>query len=198
MRNWRYSLLSTKWTILLLRSSPILVNLSTQHTFTEHLLHARHWVRLRNRKLKKTDTLPSRSSECSADILFDAWVIIKHYEMNWQIWSCWTDELMFRTDRCTDTWGLQWGNQRWWCTPEAPPEMGCLSWWSLNILCFENGRFWLVINKEGNMVTARQEPRLVLISLTCESDTLTLSAAYTKDLPLPVKTPATNVVHRCR
>ena len=76
--------------------------------------------------------------------------------------------------------------------------MGCLSWWSVNILCFENGRFWLVINKEGNMVTARQEPRLVLISLTCESDTLTLSAAYTKDLPLPVKTPATNVVHRCR
>ncbi|DAA21414.1 PREDICTED: mitochondrial amidoxime-reducing component 1 isoform X1 [Bison bison bison] len=59
-------------------------------------------------------------------------------------------------------------------------------------------RFWLVINKEGNMVTARQEPRLVLISLTCEGDTLTLSAAYTKDLQLPVKTPTTNVVHRCR
>ncbi|XP_027420285.1 mitochondrial amidoxime-reducing component 1 isoform X2 [Bos indicus x Bos taurus] len=59
-------------------------------------------------------------------------------------------------------------------------------------------RFWLVINKEGNMVTARQEPRLVLISLTCEGDTLTLSAAYTKDLQLPIKTPTTNVVHRCR
>nr|7P41_D Chain D, Mitochondrial amidoxime-reducing component 1,Endolysin,Mitochondrial amidoxime-reducing component 1 [synthetic construct] len=37
-------------------------------------------------------------------------------------------------------------------------------------------RFWLVINQEGNMVTARQEPRLVLISLTCDGDTLTLSA----------------------
>ncbi|XP_070330590.1 mitochondrial amidoxime-reducing component 1 isoform X1 [Odocoileus virginianus] len=59
-------------------------------------------------------------------------------------------------------------------------------------------RFWLVINKEGNMVTARQEPRLVLISLTCEGDTLTLSAAYTKDLQLPIKTPTTNVVHKCR
>ncbi|XP_026978033.1 mitochondrial amidoxime-reducing component 1 isoform X2 [Sagmatias obliquidens] len=59
-------------------------------------------------------------------------------------------------------------------------------------------RFWLVINKEGNMVTARQEPRLVLISLTCEGDTLTLSAAYTKDLRLPIKTPTTNAVHKCR
>nr|XP_058918537.1 mitochondrial amidoxime-reducing component 1 isoform X2 [Kogia breviceps] len=59
-------------------------------------------------------------------------------------------------------------------------------------------RFWLVINKEGNMVTARQEPRLVLISPTCEGDTLTLSAAYTKDLRLPIKTPTTNAVHKCR
>ncbi|XP_069340584.1 mitochondrial amidoxime-reducing component 1 [Eulemur rufifrons] len=59
-------------------------------------------------------------------------------------------------------------------------------------------RFWLVINQEGNMVTARQEPRLVLISLTCDGDTLALSAAYMKDLPLPVQTPATNAVHKCR
>uniref|UniRef100_A0A8D1NEG4 Molybdenum cofactor sulfurase middle domain-containing protein n=1 Tax=Sus scrofa TaxID=9823 RepID=A0A8D1NEG4_PIG len=58
-------------------------------------------------------------------------------------------------------------------------------------------RFWLVINKEGNMVTARQEPRLVLISPTCEGDTLTLSAAYTEDLQLPIKTPTTNAVHNC-
>lgn len=48
------------------------------------------------------------------------------------------------------------------------------------------------------MVTARQEPRLVLISLTCEGETLTLSAAYTKDLRLPIKTPTTNAVHKCR
>ncbi|KAF5914050.1 hypothetical protein HPG69_010209 [Diceros bicornis minor] len=65
-------------------------------------------------------------------------------------------------------------------------------------LCFENGRFWLVINENGNMVTARQEPRLVLISLTCEGDTLTLSAPYTQDLQLPLKTPPTNPVHKCR
>ncbi|XP_054305899.1 mitochondrial amidoxime-reducing component 1 isoform X4 [Pongo pygmaeus] len=59
-------------------------------------------------------------------------------------------------------------------------------------------RFWLVVNEEGNMVTARQEPRMVLISLTCDGDTLTLSAAYTKDLLLPIKTPTTNAVHKCR
>ncbi|XP_039739360.1 mitochondrial amidoxime-reducing component 1-like isoform X1 [Pteropus medius] len=59
-------------------------------------------------------------------------------------------------------------------------------------------RFWLVINEKGNMVTARQEPRLVLISLICEGDALTLSAAYTKDLQLPVQTPATNAVVKCR
>ncbi|XP_008821992.1 mitochondrial amidoxime-reducing component 1 isoform X1 [Nannospalax galili] len=59
-------------------------------------------------------------------------------------------------------------------------------------------RFWLVINEEGNMITARQEPRLVLISLTCEDDTLTLGAAYTKDLLLPIRPPATNAVRQCR
>ncbi|XP_051004038.1 mitochondrial amidoxime-reducing component 1-like isoform X1 [Acomys russatus] len=59
-------------------------------------------------------------------------------------------------------------------------------------------RFWLVINEEGNMVTARQEPRLVLISLTCDNDTLTLSAAYTKDLLLPITPPTTNPVLQCR
>ncbi|EPQ16183.1 MOSC domain-containing protein 1, mitochondrial [Myotis brandtii] len=48
------------------------------------------------------------------------------------------------------------------------------------------------------MVTARQEPRLVLVSLTCEGDTLTLSAAYTPDLLLPIETPATNPVLKCR
>ncbi|XP_006894605.1 PREDICTED: MOSC domain-containing protein 1, mitochondrial [Elephantulus edwardii] len=48
------------------------------------------------------------------------------------------------------------------------------------------------------MVTARQEPRLVLISLTCDGDCLTLSAAYTKDLLLPIKTPTANPVRKCR
>ncbi|KAH0507037.1 mitochondrial amidoxime-reducing component 1 [Microtus ochrogaster] len=59
-------------------------------------------------------------------------------------------------------------------------------------------RFWLVINEDGNMVTARQEPRLVLVSLTCDNDTLTISAAYTKDLLLPITPPATNPLRQCR
>uniref|UniRef100_A0A8D2DBW0 Mitochondrial amidoxime reducing component 1 n=1 Tax=Sciurus vulgaris TaxID=55149 RepID=A0A8D2DBW0_SCIVU len=59
-------------------------------------------------------------------------------------------------------------------------------------------RFWLVINENGNMVTARQEPRLVLISLTCDRDMLTLHADSMKDLLLPIKIPATNAVLKCR
>lgn len=55
-----------------------------------------------------------------------------------------------------------------------------------------------MIDEKGNMVTARQEPRMVLISLICDGDALTLSAAYTKDLLLPVHTPATNAVVKCR
>lgn len=66
------------------------------------------------------------------------------------------------------------------------------------MLCLENGRFWLVINEKGNMVTARQEPRLLLVSLTCDGDSLTLSAAYTADLRLPVRAPQSNAVHSCR
>ena len=80
----------------------------------------------------------------------------------------------------------------------APAVTGCLSHWATHLLGFQHGRFWLVVNEKGNMVTARQEPRLVLISLTCEGDALTLSAAYTKDLLLPIKTPATNAVYKCR
>ncbi|XP_019495205.1 PREDICTED: mitochondrial amidoxime-reducing component 1-like isoform X1 [Hipposideros armiger] len=59
-------------------------------------------------------------------------------------------------------------------------------------------RFWLVINEKGNMVTAHQEPREVLISLTCECDALTLGAAYMKDLLLPIETPTTNAVFKRR
>ncbi|KAM7050370.1 LOW QUALITY PROTEIN: mitochondrial amidoxime-reducing component 1 [Molossus nigricans] len=59
-------------------------------------------------------------------------------------------------------------------------------------------RFWLVVDETGNMVTARQEPRLVLISLTCEGDSLTLSATCMKDLSLPITTPTTNAVFKCR
>ncbi|XP_051004039.1 mitochondrial amidoxime-reducing component 1-like isoform X2 [Acomys russatus] len=88
----------------------------------------------------------------------------------------------------------------------ASPPWDLLRWrWGLwpGVTLISDGaggcsRFWLVINEEGNMVTARQEPRLVLISLTCDNDTLTLSAAYTKDLLLPITPPTTNPVLQCR
>ncbi|XP_038617108.1 mitochondrial amidoxime reducing component 2-like [Tachyglossus aculeatus] len=59
-------------------------------------------------------------------------------------------------------------------------------------------RFWLVVKEDGHMVTARQEPRLVLISITCENDHLVLHAPGRKDLSLPTKLPATNTVLDCR
>ncbi|XP_048793922.1 mitochondrial amidoxime reducing component 2-like [Lagopus muta] len=59
-------------------------------------------------------------------------------------------------------------------------------------------RFWLVIKEDGHMVTARQEPRLVLISTGCENGYLTLSAQGMKKLCLPVKLPRKNPVQNCR
>ncbi|CAM4539941.1 mitochondrial amidoxime reducing component 2 isoform X1 [Caretta caretta] len=59
-------------------------------------------------------------------------------------------------------------------------------------------RFWLLINEDGHMVTARQEPRLVLISVNCENGYLTLNAPEMKELRVPVKLSRKNPVHNCR
>ncbi|NP_001269310.1 mitochondrial amidoxime-reducing component 1 [Gallus gallus] len=59
-------------------------------------------------------------------------------------------------------------------------------------------RFWLVVKEDGHMVTARQEPRLVLITTGCENGYLTLSAQGMKKLCLPVKLPSKNPVQNCR
>lgn len=48
------------------------------------------------------------------------------------------------------------------------------------------------------MVTARQEPRLVLISVTSENGCLTLSAPEMKDLHIPVRLSQKNPVRNCR
>lgn len=64
--------------------------------------------------------------------------------------------------------------------------------------CLFLGRFWLVIKEDGHMVTARQEPRLVLVSITCEDDRLILSAPGMDQLVLPSKLPFSNTVHDCR
>ncbi|XP_074078815.1 mitochondrial amidoxime reducing component 2 [Macrotis lagotis] len=59
-------------------------------------------------------------------------------------------------------------------------------------------RFWLVIKEDGHMVTARQEPRLVLVSITWANDQMTLSAPDMNELVVPKKLPSTNPIRNCR
>ncbi|ELV10021.1 MOSC domain-containing protein 2, mitochondrial, partial [Tupaia chinensis] len=59
-------------------------------------------------------------------------------------------------------------------------------------------RFWLVIKEDGHMVTARQEPRLVLVSITYENNCLILEAPGVDQLVLPTKLPSSNRLHDCR
>lgn len=59
-------------------------------------------------------------------------------------------------------------------------------------------RFWLVIREDGHMVTARQEPRLVLISADCDDGHLVLEAGDMERISVPVKLPKTNPVRNCR
>ncbi|KAG8013101.1 Mitochondrial amidoxime-reducing component 1 [Nibea albiflora] len=48
-------------------------------------------------------------------------------------------------------------------------------------------RHWLVITDEGQMVTGRQEPRLVLVSLTCEDGQVCLNGPDMEELRFPFK-----------
>ncbi|XP_053239114.1 mitochondrial amidoxime reducing component 2-like isoform X1 [Podarcis raffonei] len=59
-------------------------------------------------------------------------------------------------------------------------------------------RFWLVIKEDGHMVTARQEPRLVLVSVNCENGLLILNAPEMKELTIPITAPKNNPVKTCR
>nr|XP_031545976.1 mitochondrial amidoxime reducing component 2 [Vicugna pacos] len=59
-------------------------------------------------------------------------------------------------------------------------------------------RFWLVIKEDGHMVTARQEPRLVLVSITYEDDHFILRAPGMDQLVLPSKLPSSNTLRDCR
>ncbi|XP_077014020.1 mitochondrial amidoxime reducing component 2 isoform X2 [Tamandua tetradactyla] len=59
-------------------------------------------------------------------------------------------------------------------------------------------RFWLVIKEDGHMVTARQEPRLVLVSITEDNDHLVLRAPGMDELVLPSKLPSSNALQDCR
>ncbi|XP_055969574.1 mitochondrial amidoxime reducing component 2-like [Sorex fumeus] len=59
-------------------------------------------------------------------------------------------------------------------------------------------RFWLMIKEDGHMVTAQQEPRLVLVSIAAEGDRLVLSAPGMDPLVLPSKLPSSNSIQNCR
>ncbi|NP_001355215.1 mitochondrial amidoxime reducing component 2 isoform X1 [Mus musculus] len=56
----------------------------------------------------------------------------------------------------------------------------------------------MVVKEDGHMVTARQEPRLVLVSITLENNYLTLEAPGMEQIVLPIKLPSSNKIHNCR
>lgn len=56
----------------------------------------------------------------------------------------------------------------------------------------------MVVKEDGHMVTARQEPRLVLVSITLENNYLTLEAPDMDPMVLPIKLPSSNKIHDCR
>ncbi|KAM9842637.1 mitochondrial amidoxime-reducing component 1 isoform 2-T2 [Aulostomus maculatus] len=58
-------------------------------------------------------------------------------------------------------------------------------------------RHWLVVTEDGHMVTGRQHPRLVLVSLTCEGGQICLKGPGMEELRVPVKQPH-NLVTDCR
>uniref|UniRef100_A0A8C5N1S3 Mitochondrial amidoxime reducing component 2 n=1 Tax=Leptobrachium leishanense TaxID=445787 RepID=A0A8C5N1S3_9ANUR len=59
-------------------------------------------------------------------------------------------------------------------------------------------RHWLVIQENKVHVTARQEPRLVLITVSSDNDKLTLRAPEMDKLEIPLKLPASNDIFICK
>ncbi|XP_015687403.1 mitochondrial amidoxime reducing component 2-like [Protobothrops mucrosquamatus] len=58
-------------------------------------------------------------------------------------------------------------------------------------------RFWTVIKENGQMVSAKSIPRMVLISVSYEDDYLILNAPGMKTLRIPVELPQTNSIWNC-
>lgn len=58
-------------------------------------------------------------------------------------------------------------------------------------------RHWMVVTEEGKMVTGRQEPRLVLMSFTCEGGEICLNGPDMEELKIPLKNPNNKVID-CR
>ncbi|XP_069567822.1 mitochondrial amidoxime-reducing component 1 [Brachyistius frenatus] len=58
-------------------------------------------------------------------------------------------------------------------------------------------RHWLVVTEDGHMVTGRQQPRLVLVSLTCEGGHVCVNGPNMEELRFPFKQPDNPVID-CR
>lgn len=58
-------------------------------------------------------------------------------------------------------------------------------------------RHWMVVTEDGHMVTGRQEPRLVLMSLTCEGDQICLNGPNMEELKIPINHPNKGIIN-CR
>ncbi|XP_056402912.1 mitochondrial amidoxime-reducing component 1-like isoform X2 [Hyla sarda] len=59
-------------------------------------------------------------------------------------------------------------------------------------------RHWLVVTEEGHMVTGRQEPRIVLISVTGCGDSICLEAPGMEKIHVPLVQPKSNKIVNCR
>ncbi|XP_075042930.1 mitochondrial amidoxime-reducing component 1-like [Mixophyes fleayi] len=59
-------------------------------------------------------------------------------------------------------------------------------------------RHWLVVAEDGHMVTGRQEPRMVLISVTGCGDSLCLQGTGMEKILVPISQPKSNKVLDCR
>ncbi|XP_073528009.1 mitochondrial amidoxime reducing component 2-like [Phyllobates terribilis] len=59
-------------------------------------------------------------------------------------------------------------------------------------------RHWLVVKEDKVHVSAREEPRLVLITATIDNDHLTLRAPEIDVLQIPLELPKTNAVFTCK
>ncbi|KAM3930303.1 mitochondrial amidoxime reducing component 2 [Leptodactylus fuscus] len=59
-------------------------------------------------------------------------------------------------------------------------------------------RHWLVVKEDKVHVTARQEPRMVLITATYDKGHLTLNAPEMENLQIPLKLPKSNAVFTCK
>ncbi|XP_028676406.1 mitochondrial amidoxime-reducing component 1 [Erpetoichthys calabaricus] len=59
-------------------------------------------------------------------------------------------------------------------------------------------RQWLVIQEDGHMVTARQIPQLVLVSVSADDTCLCLNAQGMEELRVPFRLPSSLLVKTCR